>query len=70
MLDVLKENFSNAGGEVREGGIKYRYIYFVGNKSKVRQWKKELNYKIQDYPKGQNERYDTSYKPNIQVQLF
>ena len=49
---------------------KHRYIYFVGNKSKVRKWKKELNYKTQDYPKGQNERYDASYKPNIQVQLF
>jgi len=49
---------------------KHRYIYFVGNKSKVKKWKKELNYKIQDYPKGQNKRYDASYKPNIQVQLF
>lgn len=49
---------------------KHRYIYFVGNKSKVRKWKKVLNYKIQDYPKKQNERYDSSYKPNIQVELF
>ena len=46
---------------------KHRYIYFTGNKKK---WLKELNYKIEPYPKGQNKRYDSSYKPKIQTELF
>tara|TARA_R100000655_G_scaffold73714_1_gene112231 strand:- start:22 stop:648 length:627 start_codon:yes stop_codon:yes gene_type:complete len=46
---------------------KHRYIYFTGNK---RKWLKELNYNIQPYPKGQNKRYDSSYKPTIQKELF
>ncbi len=46
---------------------KHRYIYFTGNKKK---WIKELKYKIEPYPKGQNKRYDASYKPIIQKELF
>tara|TARA_R100000664_G_scaffold24116_2_gene33800 strand:- start:2247 stop:2876 length:630 start_codon:yes stop_codon:yes gene_type:complete len=46
---------------------KHRYIYFTGNKKK---WIKELNYKIENYPKGENKRYDSSYKPTIQKELF
>jgi hypothetical protein len=46
---------------------KHRYIYFTGNKKK---WLQQLNYKKQPYPKGQNKRYDSSYKPTIQKELF
>lgn len=47
---------------------KHRYIYFIGKlKNK---FKKELKYKIYQYPKGENKRYDSSYKPLIQTQLF
>ena len=47
---------------------KHRYIYFLGKlKNK---FKKELNYKIVSYPKGENKRYDSSYNPNIQTELF
>ena len=46
---------------------KHRYIYFTGNR---RKWIKELNYKIQPYPKGDNKRYNASYKPTIQKELF
>lgn len=47
---------------------KHRYIYFLGKlKNK---FKKELNYKIQSYPKGENKRYDSSYIPIIQTELF
>jgi len=49
---------------------KHRYIYFVGNKKQVNKWKKQLNYDIVPYPKGNNKRYDASYKPNTQTQLF
>ena len=47
---------------------KHRYIYFIGKlKNK---FKKELKYKIENYPKGDNKRYDSSYKPTIQIELF
>ena len=49
---------------------KHRYIYFIANKKKVKEWRKDLNYKIQPYPKGENKRYDSSYKPTIQKELF
>tara|TARA_R100000655_G_scaffold10571_1_gene25243 strand:- start:130 stop:783 length:654 start_codon:yes stop_codon:yes gene_type:complete len=55
---------------IRERPQKHRYIYFTGNKKQVRELKKQLNYSIKPYPKGQNKRYDASYKPNIQVELF
>lgn len=47
---------------------KHRYIYFLGKLRK--KFLKELNYKIQPYPKGENKRYDSSYKPIIQIELF
>ena len=47
---------------------KHRYVFFVGKMSSV--FLKSLKYKIHPYPKGQNNRYDTSYAPSIQKQLF
>ena len=45
---------------------KHRYIYFVGcNKLRAK-----LNYPILPYPKGDNQRYDASYKPKTQGILF
>tara|TARA_A100001011_G_C14281911_1_gene831973 strand:- start:93 stop:719 length:627 start_codon:yes stop_codon:yes gene_type:complete len=49
---------------------KHRYIYFIGNKAEKRYFKKCLNYQILSYPKGQNKRYDASYKPLTQTELF
>ena len=46
---------------------KHRYVYFTKNKKK---WIKRLNYKIEPYPKGENKRYDASYKPHTQTKLF
>jgi hypothetical protein len=47
---------------------KHRYIYFLGKlKNK---FKNELKYKIENYPKGDNKRYDASYEPIIQIELF
>jgi len=42
---------------------KHRYVYFTGKKYK-------LNYDVYDYPKGESKRYDASYKPQVQIQLF
>lgn len=47
---------------------KHRYIYFIGNMKK--EFIKNLKYNILPYPKGENLRYDASYKPNVQIDLF
>ena len=49
---------------------KHRYIYFTGNKRQNKKWFKELQYKKEKYPKGKNKRYDSSYKPTIQLALI
>ena len=47
---------------------KHRYIYFIGSMKK--EFIQNLKYKIFPYPKGENLRYDASYKPNVQIDLF
>jgi len=47
---------------------KYRYVYFIGKLKKT--FIRNLKYKIEPYPKGENKRYDASYSPSIQTQLF
>jgi hypothetical protein len=42
---------------------KHRYVYFTGKKY-------DLNYDVYDYPKGKSKRYDATYKPQVQTQLF
>jgi hypothetical protein len=49
---------------------KHRYIYFVGTKRHKKSWKSLLRYNIEEYPKGNNKRYDASYRPNTQRRLF
>jgi hypothetical protein len=49
---------------------KYRYFYFKGNKKEKKEMLEKLKYKILTYPKGDNIRYDASYQPNIQTELF
>jgi hypothetical protein len=49
---------------------KHRYFYFIGSKREINDMNKMLPYEIKEYPKGQNVRYDASYNPSIQTQLF
>jgi hypothetical protein len=49
---------------------KHRYFYFIGNKKECKDMKLMLPYKIEEYPKGDNIRYDANYKPTTQTQLF
>tara|TARA_Y100001938_G_scaffold4387_2_gene5520 strand:+ start:2840 stop:3496 length:657 start_codon:yes stop_codon:yes gene_type:complete len=39
---------------------KHRYIYFLGNKKQVKNMKKDLKYKIENYPKGENSYYENN----------
>jgi len=49
---------------------KHRYFYFVGNKKQRKEMIKNLAYKVEPYPKGNNKKYDASYKPTTQGVLF
>lgn len=49
---------------------KYRYFQFLGTKNDVKNMKKYLKYKIEQYPKGENKRYDSSYITTNQSKLF
>lgn len=60
----------NQDWEYVERSRKHRYVYFAGNKKQNNKWKKELKYKTEKYPKGQNKRYDSSYNPTTQINLF
>ncbi len=57
----LKEKFGDKLYYV-ERSRKHRYIYFAG----CHELKAELKYPILPYPKGDNKRYDASYKPRVQ----
>jgi hypothetical protein len=49
---------------------KYRYFKFLGNKKEITKMKTMFRYKIYAYPKGDNQRYNASYKPIVQRILF
>tara|TARA_A100001015_G_C14926100_1_gene686429 strand:- start:202 stop:906 length:705 start_codon:yes stop_codon:yes gene_type:complete len=68
---TFKENFINLGGKVVVNKYKkFRYIYFIGTKKQKKNMLKKLKYKIYPYPKGENKKYDSNYKPSIQQKLF
>ena len=55
---------------VRNRPQKHRYVYFIGSKKEKKEMFNDLKYEIKPYPKGKNIRYDASYKPIIQRELF
>jgi len=58
------------GGDLVDRVRKHRYIYFTGSKKQKKYWKAKLLYKEEPYPKGENSRYDASFKPQTQLTLF
>jgi hypothetical protein len=58
------------GFEYYKGKPKHRYIYLLGNKKQIKDMKLNLKFDIESYPKGENTRYDASYSPTIQANLF
>jgi hypothetical protein len=54
----------------KEESGKYRYFQFLGNKTDRKRMKKHLKYDVLPYPKGNNNRYDASFKPQTQGLLF
>lgn len=49
---------------------KHRYIFFKGSKTFKQKCKQNLKLDILEYPKGENKRYDASYKPQTQICMF
>lgn len=47
----------NQNGLRKYRSAKHRYIYFSACKKKQKEYFKKLNYKIENYPKGDNKRY-------------
>ncbi len=67
---TIEQNFLNAGGEVIPMMQKNRYVIFLGDKRQKKDMMKKFIWEVLPYPKGQNERYDTSYKTHTQTTLF
>lgn len=55
-----------------KGTYKHRYFYFVGDKAQRKEMQKVVleKYPQKPYPKGENQRYDASYEPTVQLRLF
>lgn len=66
-MDFVKSSTEYEQGEYTK---KYRYFQFLGNEKEVNEMKEKLVYNIQKYPKGENTRYDASYKPTTMKSLF
>ena len=49
---------------------KHRYFYVLGNKKQRKEMIRNLAYKVEPYPKGENKKYDASYEPSTQGVLF
>jgi len=67
---IGKKNIKYTDLAVRQRPQKHRYIYFLGDKKEKKIFKQALNYEILPYPKGDNDRYDSSYEPSTQRNLF
>lgn len=67
---TYSENVEKLGGKIIKLKPKYRYVFFCGNKKQKKELLNNLKWDILEYPKGQNERYDSSYNPTIQTELF
>jgi len=67
---TIEQNFINVGGEVIPMMQKNRYVIFLGSKTQKKDMRNKFIWDVLPYEKGQNERYDTSYKTVTQTQLF
>jgi hypothetical protein len=68
-VEWLKQKFGDKLIQI-DRPRKHRYFVFLGNKSQLKKIKSMMPYEILPYPKGDNIRYDSSYNPSIQTQLF
>jgi len=65
---LLKEKYGDKL-YLKERPRKHRYFYLIGTKKDKKEMIKNLAYKIEPYPKGNNKRYDSKYRPSVQSVL-
>ena len=68
-INKLKEKYGDLLYQI-ERKPKHRYIYFLGNKNQIKIFNQNSLFKKMPYPKGENKRYDSSYKTTTQTSLF
>lgn len=67
---TIDENFILNSGEIIKMKPKNRYVYVNASKKLKKKLINDIKWDIEKYPKGDNKRYDTSYKPVTQTKLF
>lgn len=68
-IKKLKEKYGSQLYQVMREP-KYRYVYILSDKKLKKKIMEEKMFEIKSYPKGDNKRYDSSYKPNVQLKIF
>jgi hypothetical protein len=68
-INKLKEKYGDLLYQVRREP-KHRYIRILGSKIDKKIIMKDKLFEIKPYPKGDNTRYNASFKPTIQTQLL
>tara|TARA_R100001163_G_C5024430_1_gene166354 strand:- start:273 stop:989 length:717 start_codon:yes stop_codon:yes gene_type:complete len=67
-VTLLKEKYGD-DFYTKDRPRKHRYFYLIGTKKDRKEMIKNLAYKIEPYPKGNNKRYDSKYRPSVQSVL-
>jgi len=68
---TLEERQSNPKRfEYVERPQKHRYVYFLGNKREIKEFKNKLNYDVMPYPKGKSHRYENDTVVSQQMALL
>ena len=68
-IKKLKEKYGDDLYQVRREA-KHRYIYILANKRDKKNIMQHKLFDIKPYPKGENKKYDSSYQPQVQINLF
>ena len=69
-VELLKSKFGKDNVYLIDRPVKHRYFYFIASKTTKKEMFNNLTYEIKPYPKGQNKRYDASYEPKVQLNMF
>lgn len=69
-VKLLKEKFGEENVYMVDRPQKHRYFYFIGSKKQKKFMLSKLKYDVLPYPKGNNNRYDASHKPHVQLTMF
>ncbi len=69
-VKLLKQKFGEENVYMVDRPQKHRYFFLLGSKKQKKQMIKQLKYEVKPYPKGNNNRYDSNYKPRVQLTMF